>query len=373
MSLTPAGDELSLQHALLLDVMGAVLLQAEAIDAQLKFAWTPALQGLIADDGSPPPDDPLLNDQVLAEDRDTLQTALHQLAAGQRDGVDVFYRRREAQGAVQQLRVQLRAVPRSQPLRVVGLLRKVAVGELERAVASQERLNALSRLTLLGEVASGIAHELNQPLAAITTFAQAGERLLSLPEPRVERAREVFREVSQQALRAGDTIRHMRSLIKRRATQLETVAAQTLLNDFLALAAPIAHAGRIALNTRFTADCTLQIDAAQLLQCLMILFQNALEATRERQGEGTGTVLVTANDVPDGFEIAVQDQGPGITEQVAAQLFQPFFTTKAEGTGVGLSSCRTVLEAHRSRLQFENLSGGCRFWFVLPHFAADHR
>jgi C4-dicarboxylate-specific signal transduction histidine kinase len=258
--------------------------------------------------------------------------------------------------------------------RVIGVFRNCtqnAVAE-RQLQASQERLQSVGRLTLLGEVASGLAHELNQPLAAITTFAQAGERLLGLPEPRLEKAQQVFREVTQQALRAGEIIRHMRSLIKRRAYQIESVSAGELMHEFLAMAEPMARAAQVQLVTRIEVeDRIMRVDVSQIHQAMMILFQNALDATRERESAAAPRVRVELLAREQGVEYVIEDQGPGVSETVATQLFKPFFSTKESGTGLGLSSCRSILDSYGSRLSYVNLpDGGCRFWFVLPYESA---
>jgi two-component system sensor kinase FixL len=252
---------------------------------------------------------------------------------------------------------------------VIGVLQDCTQSLLaERNLhASQDRLQTLGRLTLLGEVASGLAHELNQPLAAIATFAQAGERLLGLPEPRLERAQQVFKEVSQQALRAGDIIRRMRSLIKRRAAHFEVVAAGALIKEFLLMAEPMAYAQHVQLRTRVElGEQRVVVDAAQIHQALMILLQNALEAVKA-VSDAHAQVTFSVSLEEQGLYIAVEDQGPGIDAETAAQIFRPFFSTKENGAGLGLISARNILEAHGSRLDFTNLpEHGGRFWFVLP-------
>jgi signal transduction histidine kinase len=178
----------------------------------------------------------------------------------------------------------------------------------------------------------------------------------------------VFREVTQQALRAGEIIRHMRSLIKRRAAQFESVTCETLMAEFLALAEPMARASQVQLVVHIDApQRRLYLDVGQIHQAMMILFQNALEATRGQQTSAP-QVRVELSERDSGVEVAIQDQGPGVSAEIASQLFQPFFSTKENGTGLGLISCRSILESHHCRLSFVNLpGGGCRFWFELPY------
>ncbi|MGE0114382.1 MAG: sensor histidine kinase [Steroidobacteraceae bacterium] len=360
------------QQELLL-AMGAVVPFAATLQrGRLHIRWSPSLCRLF---GVPTGKrgwrgGPLFNAQVPSEDQAQLRAALERLIH-QGEPVDIRYALFAGEA---QRHIQLRACLQQQAgrQRVIGVFKDcTADAAAERQVqASQERLQSVGRLTLLGEVASGLAHELNQPLAAIATFAQAGERLLGLAEPRLEKAQQVFREVSQQALRAGEIIRHMRSLIKRRAAQVESVNCDTLIRDFLALAEPMARASSVQLLTHIDAiERTVSVDVTQIQQAMMILFQNALEATREQQlSHPQVRVELLARE--QGVEWAVADQGPGVSAATALQMFQPFFSTKDNGTGLGLISCSNILEAHGCRLSFDNLpERGCRFWFVLPYDA----
>ncbi len=238
----------------------------------------------------------------------------------------------------------------------------------ERRMVSHERLENISRLALMGEMASGLAHEINQPLAAIATFAQAGERLLAMPEPRVERAQQILQEIAQQALRAGDIIRRMRSLVRRHDEQRERVSCRQLLDEFMIMADPMARAARVALSTRPEADALfIDVDASLVHTVLMILYQNALDAARD---QADAKVVIEVLQVAHGVEFAIVDSGSGISEAVALHLFQPFFSTKTKGTGLGLSACQKLLEHYGSRVQFANQPRGCRFWFVLPQVSA---
>lgn len=358
------------QQDLLWAVAAVVPFNGSCNDTQLEIRWSSALRALLR--VSPRqrdlPISPVTNDWVVTEDRARLHQACAQLSA--HGGLlDVFYRVQLPGGESKHLRVVAQTVGEATPLRVVGLLQDCTQSVIaERNLqASQDRLQRLGQLTLLGEVASGLAHELNQPLAAIATFAQAGERLLGLPEPRLEKAQQVFKEVSQQALRAGDIIRRMRGLIKRRAAQFEVAEASTLIKEFLLMAEPMAHAQQVRLHSRVEVDSQrVAVDATQIQQALMILFRNALDAVREIGGERAQVGIAATLD-SGGVLLAVEDQGPGISAEAAAQLFHPFFSTKDNGTGLGLISARNILEAHGSRLEFINLPEyGCRFWFVLP-------
>lgn len=358
-----------LQQDLLYQLAGVVPFAARAKGGELRISLNPALRRLFSVSAAPArlSGGPLLNRRVSADDIPVIRAGLARLIeCGEH--IELRYR--------MQCGDELRCFRLiAQPLspgseRIIGAFQDCTVHarEEQQLRASQERLQSLGRLTLLGEVASGLSHELNQPLAAITTFAQAGERLLQLPEPRLEKAASVFKEISQQSLRAGDTLRHMRGLIKRRATHTDRVSAEQLMKDFLSLAEPVARVNQVKLQVSLDpTEKSVEVDVAQIHQALMILFQNALEASQQATLPGVRVELLAQ---PQGLELAIVDAGPGISAKVAAQLFQPFFSTKDQGTGLGLVSCRNILEAHASRLTYTNQpGGGCRFAFVLPYAA----
>lgn len=373
MSLPTTANRLSSQdihHELLLSLGSVVPFVGAVNQGEVRIRWTPGLRQLfrLGTVQRGWRGGPFFNAQVPAEDRARIRAAIASLLDGS-ESLNVIYclddgvTRRYVQACA-------RLDTHGKTVRVVGVFKDCSgdTAMERRQQASQERLQSVGRLTLLGEVASGLAHELNQPLAAIATFAQAGERLLGLPEPRVEKAQQVFREVTQQALRAGEIIRHMRSLIKRRAAQFESVTCEALVADFLALAEPMARASQVQLVVHIDAPARrVNVDLGQIHQAMMILFQNALEATRGLHAAAP-QVRVELNARESGVEVAIQDQGPGVSPEIASQLFQPFFSTKENGTGLGLISCRGILESHHCRLSFVNVpGGGCRFWFELPY------
>jgi two-component system, LuxR family, sensor kinase FixL len=362
----------SLQQALLLAIGAVVPFVASIQHGKPLLHWSAALRQLL---GVPAGrrgwrGGPLFNSRIAADDADKLRDAITRLIE---HGEPLDLRYSVDTGAASrclQICARLQSAGAVGKSRMIGVFKDCSMqaSEETQLQTSQQRLHSIGRLALLGEVAASLAHELNQPLTALVTFAQAGERLLNLPLPRLEKAQQVFREVSQQALRAGEIIRHMRSLINRRPTQLESLHGASLLEDFLVLAEPMARAVQIQL--RLHSDVTDQMimaDLTQIHQALMILLQNALEATAE-QCPANPQVCMKLCAQPDGLEFAIEDQGPGINKAVALQLFQPFFTTKENGTGLGLIICRNILEAHGARLTYQNLHPtGCRFWFVLPY------
>jgi C4-dicarboxylate-specific signal transduction histidine kinase len=229
-----------------------------------------------------------------------------------------------------------------------------------------EQLLQVARMSALEEMASGIAHELNQPIGAITTFAQAGQRMLERPEPMVGQAAEVMRHISHEALNAGEGIRRIRSLFHGHHAE----RTQCNLADVVAELMPVLEllAVRSGATLQFSSQRALPsvaIDRLRIQHVLFALVQNALEAPT-RNGE-TPKVGIDVGSDRYSVRVAVEDNGVGIPDDARERLFKPFFTTKARGTGLGLASSRAIAESHEGSLDVENAAGGgTRFCLRLP-------
>ena len=224
----------------------------------------------------------------------------------------------------------------------------------------------IARASALAEMASGIAHELNQPLGAIATFSQAGQHMLNRPEPMVSRALDVFRQINLQALAAGEGIQRIRRLFgqelpKRTRCQLpELIAELQPVLDTLAL--PIT--GGVCVDVSYPVP-DLLIDRLRIQHVLCALAQNAVEASA--QAKNAPAIRIDVSSDRYTVETGVTDSGPGVPADVHDQLFRPFFTTKPQGTGLGLASSRAIIESHDGTIGFANVpAGGSRFWFRLP-------
>ena len=231
----------------------------------------------------------------------------------------------------------------------------------------QAELVHISRLSAMGEMASTLAHELNQPLGAISNYTKGCRRLLARPDAEaVAKTLEVLDKTAEQALRAGQIIRRLREFVTRGETDRRPEPVARLIEEASALALIGAReqgiAARVALDPRVGAVLA---DRVQVQQVLVNLMRNAREAMQQSERRD---LCVEAR--PHGVrmvEIAVSDTGPGIADDIADRLFQPFITTKRSGMGVGLSICRTIIEAHGGRLTVErNGDGGATFRLTLP-------
>jgi C4-dicarboxylate-specific signal transduction histidine kinase len=231
------------------------------------------------------------------------------------------------------------------------------------------RLMQLSRIAALAEMASGIAHELNQPLGAIATFSQAGDRLLNRPEPMVSRAREVFQQINQEALSAGEGIRRIRRLFDHAEPIRTRCQMSELVSELVPALQVLAQAADIGLEVDVRSPLPeVCVDRLRIQLVLFSLVHNALEASAQKPGS---QVRIEVQADRYAVETSILDSGSGIAAELAGKVFRPFFTTKAGGTGLGLASSRATVEAHEGTIGFEKgIPAGSRFWFRLPIVAS---
>ncbi|MET0292503.1 MAG: PAS domain S-box protein [Steroidobacteraceae bacterium] len=231
---------------------------------------------------------------------------------------------------------------------------------------AQERLARVARYASMGEMAAGLSHELNQPLAAIATYAQACERLLANDEPPLESVTEALGQIASQALRAGEIIRRLRHLVTDRKTEHRRETLNDVVEEMAQLASHDLAALRTTLDFSLASDLpAVEIDRVQIQQVLLNLVRNAAEAL-SGQPVATRRVTLATRAASPGVEITVRDTGAGIDDEVATHMFEPFFTTKAEGTGLGLAISRTIARAHQGTLGYRRTSGGAEFYLRLP-------
>jgi C4-dicarboxylate-specific signal transduction histidine kinase len=234
------------------------------------------------------------------------------------------------------------------------------------SAALVSQLMEISRLSALTELASGIAHELNQPLGAIATFAQAGERMLNRAEPLVSETLDVLRQINDAALSAGEGIRRIRRLFDQDPSVRSSCKISELINELKPVLELFARRVGGQLHIDISAGQPAVIaDRLRIQHVLVALVQNACDASALCEGDPK-IILSTSSDRYM-VEIGVRDSGPGVPASIQHQLFRPFFTTKQRGTGLGLVSSKAIVEAHEGTMGFENSSaGGSRFWFRLP-------
>jgi two-component system sensor kinase FixL len=236
----------------------------------------------------------------------------------------------------------------------------------------QSELARLARLNELGEMASTLAHELNQPLAAIANYAQGCVRSLGeLDDAAAGRIREALEETARQSLRAGDIIRHLREFVTRGETEKSRQDIRNLIEEAGALALVGSREQRIRSIFEFDSNAKdVIVDRIQIQQVMINLMRNAMEAMRE--SERRELTVRTKLEAGNFVAIEIADTGPGISEEVAARLFQPFVTSKASGMGIGLSIAKRIVEAHGGQISVNhNSTDGATFRFILPAAARE--
>ena len=252
---------------------------------------------------------------------------------------------------------------------VLELSAQRRVEELSRQ--QQERLQATARLATVGEMASLLSHELNQPLAAIASYASGSLNLLAQADAETPALlKQALTRIAEQAERAGRVIKSVHDFVRRREQQHETVAVAALLDAVLPLVRLQARKSAAHIEVHLPQPVpSVRCDRTMVEQVLLNLTRNGIQAMELHTPVAQRELqLRVADDDPRWVRFSVIDAGPGVAPDVAAQLFTPFFTTRAEGMGLGLSLCRTVIEQHGGSLDFGPGPGGVgsEFRFTLP-------
>lgn len=231
----------------------------------------------------------------------------------------------------------------------------------------QSELVHIGRLTAMGEMASALAHELNQPLSAVANYLRGATRLASAAEPDAARLRDALERATTQTLRAGDIIRRLREFVRGGESERHAESISALTEESMALALVGAQ---VKVRVVHEEPVQVLVDKVQIQQVLLNLIRNAVEAM---SSVPRCELDIHTGRSGDGFvTVRVSDTGPGISDGLAARIFEPFMTTKKTGMGVGLSICRTIIEAHGGRIWVEpSPNGGASFVFTVPEAPED--
>jgi PAS domain S-box-containing protein len=256
------------------------------------------------------------------------------------------------------------------PARVRGVLRDVSEQRRtqDESLELRRELAHASRVSMLGQLASSLAHELSQPLGAILRNAEAAGMVLESKSPDFEELKEIVTDILRDDRRARDVVDRLRTMLRRRPAELAPVAAHSLLEDVVALVRADAASRDIAIELLPSHDLPeVSGDRVQLIQVLLNLALNAMDAVGE-QPSIQRNVTLGARTTQDGqVEFSVADAGPGIPPEFARKIFEPFFTTKPSGMGIGLAISRTIAEAHGGSLTMETQpQGGTTVFLTLP-------
>lgn len=277
--------------------------------------------------------------------------------------------RRDGETIVVSSRWALQRGEHGQPVAVLQI--NTDITERKRAtenlVSTQNQLAHMARVTTMGELAASIAHEINQPLAAVVTNGNACLRWMTLSEPNLDEARAAVTAIVQQGKRASDIIARIRAFMTKRPPQMSLLEINGLVREVLNLIDHEVQRNKVVLRSELAGDVAAVVgDRVQLQQVVLNLLMNAVEAT-SAAAESPKEVLVTSRNEASQVIVAVQDSGVGIDPENLNQLFNPFFTTKPHGMGMGLAISRSTIQSHGGRLWAASNPGrGATFQFTLP-------
>lgn len=232
-----------------------------------------------------------------------------------------------------------------------------------------DELAHTTRLSLMGEMASGIAHEVNQPLSAISTYTQVSLNMINNAAPDLMKLAEVLRKTQQQALRAGRIIHRMREFIKSNSKHCLIYDMNELIRDAVGLCLPEIKQNGIQLSLELENNLPpVLVDQIQIEQVLINLIRNSIDALQNLSGKQLRRLTIHSRLTPQRqLVVSVNDNGPGLDEEQQQKILTPFYTTKTNGMGMGLSISRSLIEAHDGNLAFDSQAGkGTSFYFTLP-------
>lgn len=325
--------------------------------------------------------------RILPEDRDMVRTALDKHLSGETPTYEAEYRIKHFDGSIRWGHARGRVVEHDQsgvPTRMVGVDRDITdrVQQRRRMQELESQLVHLGRIATTGETVAGIAHEVNQPLHAAATFAAAARAALkSGREGGIEKGIELAQKMSDQVTRAGDIIRRLREFTRPRPGDYTRVGMNDIVRESAAFFSHITPGNELRIEYDLDPSLSLiQGDDVQLQQVLVNLLQNAYESMvpNQRASDSLDTtdrlppakdprIRVTTRQWSNALEVRVADNGHSCPDEKISNLFDPFYTTKPNGMGIGLALCHSIIQAHRGQIEaINNAAGGMTFAFTLP-------
>lgn len=237
----------------------------------------------------------------------------------------------------------------------------------EELESQRQHMAHMERLSTSGEMAAGIAHEVNQPLTAVVNYARVGKRILARPDLDREKLSELLDKLDTQAVRASEVIQRLRSYVKKPDIGRCRMDINHLLQEVIALAEVDSRISDVSIHFEFEGGLpAVNVDVVQIQQVALNLIRNAMEAMTDSPQKQLGVVVQTAH-AGNNVCFRVIDRGHGLSEEAKEQLFRPFFTTKTNGMGIGLSICQSIVQAHGGEIGcHENPEGGMTFFCCLP-------
>ena len=273
-------------------------------------------------------------------------------------------------GSIFPIGLSVGEIPTDNQPKFVGIIQDITERKRseEEIHLIRERLSQFGRLSTLGEMAAGLAHELNQPLTAIATYTQACQRLIESGRSDDDEILATLKKCDAQAQRAGEVIRRLRQFVQKRELGRQEVSCEELIRDLAALAEVDARNNGIPLTIDVAEGLPkIMVDSVQIQQVILNLIRNGIDAMLNMDQNDEGISVLVTKIENDQIKIAVTDHGSGITKEAEKRIFEPFFTTKSSGLGLGLAICQSIITSHGGALSFtKNPSVGTTFHFTLP-------
>jgi len=311
-------------------------------------------------------------ERVHPDDRNTMTEAVNQALNEPSAGYDIQHRIVKLDGSLGFVREhgEVTFDKNGKPVRMIGTVQDIS--ELKTLEAESQRLRTeiahLDRVTTMGAMTAAIAHEINQPLAAILSNAQAAVRFLRHDQPDLDEIREALNDIILDDKRAAEVIRRLRKMVKKEALAIEPFDLNTVIEEVI----NIVHSEIIIRNVSVIKDFksgipTLYGDPIQMQQVILNLLINALDAIKDQPVEARCILLSTRDEGNNGVSFSITDSGPGIDPDRIEAIFNPFYTMKPQGMGLGLPICRSIIETYGGHLRAENHpDGGATFTLWLP-------
>ncbi len=282
--------------------------------------------------------------------------------------------RRRMEAALKEARDELeaRVEQRTAELKKTNeaLLAEIAERKRTQEVLNQAQasLAHMNRVMSMGELTASIAHEVNQPLAAVVTSANACQRWLAADPPNIDKARAAVDRIVEAGNRAGDVVGRVRALFKKTAPVYGLVDVNEVIREMAGLLQADMTRHNVSMHTELAGDLPpVQADRVQLQQVVLNLAMNGIDAMKETRDRPRELHIASRKEGSEEVLVTIHDSGVGLSPEQAERIFEPFFTTKAQGIGMGLPICRSIIEAHGGRLwAMPSLSQGATFQYVLP-------
>ena len=311
-------------------------------------------------------------DRIHPNDRSFVEEALNRVIADPETGYNIQHRiiRPDGTERIVHERGEVKLGEDGKPARMTGTMQDLT--EFKNIEAESLRLRDemahLNRVVMIGNMTSAIAHEINQPLAAILSNSQAALRLLNIDPPDLDEVREAITDIAVADKRAGDVIRRIRTLVKKEKLHRENYNINTVISEVINLVQNEVVIQNASLRTNLEPRVpVLYGDSIQMEQVILNLIINALDAIKKQPIDARHVVIDTSVEDKEGVVVRVTDSGPGVDKDNIENIFDAFYTTKTQGMGLGLSVCHSIIENHGGRIWVENCSGGgAKFSFRLP-------